>query len=397
MNFEKDFPMLKKNIVYFDNAATSFKPQIVIDAMDEYYEEYCSNAHRGDYNISFKVDDEYDKTREAVKNLINARRKEEIIFTQNTTDSINMVVSGFFERILSPGDEVLLTKGEHASNILPWFVLSLKKKIVIKYIELDEDYKLTIDSLMRSITSKTKVISIAQVTNVIGDVRDIKTITEIAHKNNIFVVVDGAQSVPHMEVNVLDLDCDFLAFSAHKMCGPTGVGVLYGKYELLKMMLPARVGGGMNKSFDEKEITFVDIPYRFEAGTQNLSGIIGFRKAIEYIKNIGLSNIHKHEQYLRRYLIKRLKEIPYIKIYNEYSEGSIILINADNILSGDLGLCLNSKNICVRSGSHCARLLKVNHNIEDTIRISLYFYNSYEEIDYLIEVLKDEESLYKFI
>jgi cysteine desulfurase/selenocysteine lyase len=223
MNFEKDFPMLKKNIVYFDNAATSFKPQIVIDAIDEYYEDYCANSHRGDYNISFKVDDEYDKTRETVKNLINARRKEEIIFTQNTTDSINMVVNGFFERILEAGDEILLTKGEHASNILPWFILSLKKKVVIKYIELDEEHKLTIDALMRSITNKTKVISIAQITNVIGDLRDIKTITEIAHKNNIFVVVDGAQSVPHMEVDVLDIDCDFLAFSAHKMCGPTGV------------------------------------------------------------------------------------------------------------------------------------------------------------------------------
>jgi cysteine desulfurase/selenocysteine lyase len=397
MNFEKDFPMLKKNIIYFDNAATSFKPQIVIDAMNEYYEEYCANSHRGDYNISFKVDDEYDRSRETVRYLINARRKEEIIFTQNTTDSINMVVNGFFERILDYGDEILLTKSEHASNILPWFILSLKKKLVVKYIELDENNKLTIDALLKAITNKTKVISIAQVTNVIGDVRDIKKITEIAHNNNIFVVVDGAQSVPHMEVDVLNLDCDFLAFSAHKMCGPTGVGILYGKYELLKKMLPVRTGGGMNKNFSETELFMEDIPYRFEAGTQNLSGIIAFRKSIEYLKNIGIDNINRHEGYLKRYLIKRLSEIPYIKIYNENSESSIVLINAENILSGDLGLYLNSKNICVRSGAHCAKLLKTEHGIKDTVRISLYFYNTYEEIDYLIEVLKDEKSLYQFI
>ncbi len=398
MNFEKDFPMLSNNnLIYFDNAATSFKPKCVINAMNEYYENYSANTHRGDYNISFKVDDEYDKARETIKDFIKARRKEEIIFTNNATDSINMVVNGFFDRILTVGDEVILSKSEHASNILPWFILSLKKKIVLKYVELDDDYKVTLENLMKVITNKTKVISLAHVTNVIGDVRDIKSIVEIARKYDIFVVVDAAQSVPHMEINVVDMDCDFLVFSAHKMCGPTGVGVLYGKYELLKMMLPTRVGGGMNKFFNEKELVFTDIPYRFEAGTQNLSGIIGFRSAIEYLKNIGMENISKHEKYLRRYLIKRLKEISYIKIYNENSESSIVLINADNIFSGDLGLYLNSKGICVRSGNHCAKLLKEELGIEDTVRISLYFYNSYEEIDYLIEVLENEKSLYSFV
>lgn len=397
MNFEKDFPMLKSNIIYFDNAATSFKPKSVIDAIKEYYEDYCSNANRGDYNISFRVDDEYNKTREAVKKFIKARRKEEIIFTQNATDSMNMVVNGFFDRILTEGDEVILSKSEHSSNILPWFLLSLKKKIVIKYIELDEDYKITIDNLLKIITSKTKVISLAHITNVIGDIRDVKTIIEIAHKNDIYVVIDGAQSVPHININVIDIDCDFLVFSAHKMCGPTGVGVLYGKYELLKIMLPTRVGGGMNKFFNEKELIFEDIPLKFEAGTQNLSGVIAFRKAIEYINNIGIDNITKHERYLKSYLIKRLKEIPYIKIYNEKSESSIVLINAENVFSGDLGLYLNSKNICVRSGSHCAKLLKDGTGIADTVRISLYFYNTYEEIDYLIKVLKDETSLYNFV
>lgn len=397
MNFEKDFPMVKKNIVYFDNAATSFKPKCVIDAMNEYYEEFNANSHRGDYNISFKVDDEYDKSREAVKEFIKARRKEEIIFTLNATDSINMVVHGFFDRVLDEGDEIILSKGEHASNILPWFVLSLKKNLKIKYIELDENYKVTLENLLKVINIRTKVISLAHVTNVIGDTRNIKAITEIAHKHNIFVVVDGAQSVPHIETNVVEMDCDFLAFSAHKMCGPTGVGVLYGKYELLKAMIPTRTGGGMNKEFNETEVKFQEIPYRFEAGTQNLSGIIAFRKAIEYLENIGMENIHKHEMYLKRYLIKRLREIPYVKIYNEESEGSIVLINIDSILSGDLGLYLNSKNICVRSGNHCAKLLKSELGIEDTLRISLYFYNTYEEIDYLIEVLKDEKSLQNFI
>ena len=232
MNYNEDFPMLKKGIVYFDNAATTYKPKIVINSLIDYNVNFTANSHRGDYNTSFKVDDEIDKTREKVRKFINADLKEEIIFTMNTTDSLNMVVNGFFEQILEKDDEIILSKAEHASNILPWIMLSLKKGVKIKYIPLDEENKIKIENIKNLMTNKTKVISLAYMTNVIGDKRNIKEISKLAHQNNIFVVVDGAQSVPHIKTDVKELDCDFLAFSAHKMCGPTGVGVLYGKYEL---------------------------------------------------------------------------------------------------------------------------------------------------------------------
>lgn len=396
MNLNNDFPMLQKNIVYFDNAATTLKPKCVMNAINEYYYNYSANSHRGDYNISFKVDDEIDLCREAVKRFINARKKEEIIFTSGTTEGLNMIVFGFFKHILEENDEVILSKSEHASNILPWFILSLEKKIKLKFVKLDENNKITIESLLKTLTSKTKVISLAQITNVIGDERNINEIIEIAHSNGIYVVVDGAQSVPHIKTNVKEMDPDFLVFSAHKMCGPSGVGILYGKYELLNKMCPLKFGGGMNESFSEEKLVLEKIPLRFEAGTQNISNIIAFRQAIEYIEKIGINDIHKHELYLKNYLVKRLEEIPYIKILNKNSESSIVLINADDILSGDLGLYLNSKNICVRSGTHCAKMLKEEASFENTVRISLYFYNSYEEIDLLIDALKDKKSLYNF-
>ena len=396
MNYLEDFPMLKKGIVYFDNAATTYKPKKVINSLIDYNINFTANSHRGDYNNSFKVDDEIDKTREKVRQFINADLKEEIIFTMNATDSLNMVVNGFFEHILNKDDEVLLSKAEHASNILPWIMLSLKKGIKIKYIPLDEENKIKIENIKNLITSKTKVISLAYITNVIGDKRNIKEISNLAHNNNIYMVVDGAQSVPHIKTDVKDIDCDFLAFSAHKMCGPTGVGVLYGKYELLKKMIPYKVGGGMNESYNEHSIEFETIPLRFEAGTPNINGIIAFRHAIEYTENIGLENIERSEKYLRKYLIRELSKIPYIDILNPNSDGSIVLIKVKDKFAGDVGLYLNSKGICVRSGKHCVKMLKDESGFDDTVRISLYFYNTYEEIDYLIYCLKDKENLYNF-
>ena len=392
MKVENEFPMLEKSLVYFDNAATTFKPKSVIDKVLEYYNDYTANSHRGDYDNSFKVDDEIDYTRDLVKMFINAKRKEEIIFTKNTTDSLNLVVFGFFLNYLSDGDEIILSSSEHASNILPWLILSLKKNIKIVFVD-SKDEKLHIEDIKDSITSKTKVISIAHITNVSGDKRDVKSICKLAHEHNILVVVDGAQSVPHIKTDVRDIDADFLAFSAHKMCGPTGVGVLYGKYELLKKMIPYTYGGGMNLSYDEKHLTLAELPYRFESGTPNISGIIGFSESINLLNKIGIENIERHDKFLRKYLIKELEKIPYIKIYNKDCEGSIVIINMDGILSGDLGLYLNTKGICVRSGKHCA---KMGDNKEDTVRISLYFYNTYEEIDYLISVLKNKEEIIEF-
>ncbi len=396
MNIEKDFVMKKKNIIYFDNAATTFKPIKVINKELEYLTEYTANSHRGDYNISFKVDDEIDNTRDLVAKFINAAHKDEIIFTSNTTESLNMIINGFFGYYLNEGDEVIITKSEHASNIMPWLMLKFQKGIVIKYASLNENNELTLESIKKEITKKTKVISIAEITNVIGDKRPIKEITSLAHKYGIYVVVDGAQSVPHKKVDVKDTDIDFLAFSAHKMCGPTGVGILYGKKELLVKMVPIKFGGGMNETYNDESIELLPLPYRLEAGTPNISGIIAFSESIKYLDELGMDNIERTESYLRRYLIRELKKIPYIKIYNENSTSSTVLINIEGLTSGDLGLYLNTQNICVRSGRHCVKMLSEESSFTDTVRISLYFYNTYEEIDVLIQALSKLEEIEKF-
>ena len=386
MNRE-DFPFFKEDIIYLDNGATSLKPKCVIDKMVDYYTFYPANAHRGDYDLSYKVDQEYENTRELVKDFIHAKSLEEIIFTSGTTESLNMIVNGFFEPLLEAGDEVLITTSEHASNILPWFKLSKNKGILVNYIPLDSNYYLTMDNLKKSITPKTKVISIAGITNVIGDIRPIKEICKYAHEHNIFVVLDGAQMVPHMPVDVTDLDVDFLSFSAHKMCGPTGVGVLYGKLELLKHLEPTILGGGMNESFDNPdEIYLKELPARLEAGTRNIAGVIGFGETIKYLEKIGMDNIHKYELDLRKYLIDKLMPLKHIDIINMESDSGIITFNVNGIFSQDVAYYLNKYNICVRAGNHCAKILKSSVGVTNTVRISLYFYNTYEEIDNLVEL-----------
>ena len=395
MNRE-DFPFFKEDIIYLDNGATSLKPKCVIDKMVDYYTFYPANAHRGDYDLSYKVDQEYENTRELVKDFIHAKSLEEIIFTSGTTESLNMIVNGFFEPLLEAGDEVLITTSEHASTILPWFKLSKNKGILVNYIPLDSNYYLTMDNLKKSITPKTKVISIAGITNVIGDIRPIKEICKYAHEHNIFVVLDGAQMVPHMPVDVTDLDVDFLSFSAHKMCGPTGVGVLYGKLELLKHLEPTILGGGMNESFDNPdEIYLKELPARLEAGTRNIAGVIGFGETIKYLEKIGIDNIHKYELDLRKYLIDKLMPLKHIDIINMESDSGIITFNVNGIFSQDVAYYLNKYNICVRAGNHCAKILKSSVGVTNTVRISLYFYNTYEEIDNLVELLSDYDKIVK--
>ena len=384
-----DFNMLK-DYVYLDNSATTLKPKVLIDAISNYYNNYCSNASRGDYKIALRVDDEILNTRNKVKEFINANNTKEIIFTSNATDSLNKIIFGYFKYNLKEKDQVLITKAEHASNVLPWFELSDEIGVDVDYIPLNDNYEVTLDNVIKSITPNTKVISLALVTNVIGDIRPIKEIVEYAHKNNILVVVDAAQAVPHMKVDIKDLDIDFLVFSAHKMCGPTGVGIIYGKEELLNDMYPTVFGGGMNASFTfGKEREYKSLPAKLEAGTLNIAGIIGFGKVVDYLNAIGIDNIHKYEVELHKYAIEKLKEIDNIIIYNDFVNTGIITFNYKDIFAQDLAIYLDKYNICVRAGNHCAKMLKDELKIKNTVRISLYFYNTKEDIDKLVTALSN--------
>ena len=395
MNRE-DFPMLKNNIIYFDNAATSFKPKCVIDSITKYYNEYCSNSHRGDYDISYIVDSLYEGARDTLKDFINAKYREEIIFTSGTTESLNMVVNGFCKNYLKPGDEILITNSEHASNVLPWFNLAKKIGCNINYIELTEDYHVSLENVKKVVTQSTKIIGLAQVTNVIGDVRPIKEIAKFAHENNIILVVDGAQSLPHFKVDVQDLDVDFFAASAHKMCGPTGVGFLYGKKELLEKLEPINLGGGMNESFDSPDDVYLkELPSRLEAGTPNIAGIIGFGEAIKYLESIGMDNIERRVNALRKYLMDKLIAIPHINIINKNSDTGIVSFNVDGVFAQDVSFYLNKYGICLRAGNHCAKILKKSTNVKNSLRISLYFYNTEEEINKLVDLLKDKNKILK--
>lgn len=388
--YREDFEMLKENIIYFDNGATTLKPKVLSEAISDYYNHYSCNAHRGDYDLSLKVDKMYENTRLLVKEFINAKEKEEIAFTSGATDSLNKIIFGYFKYNLNSNDEVLITKSEHASLVLPWFELAEEKNLNIKYIPLDENLKVTLENIKKLVTEKTKVICLSHITNVVGDIRPIKEITEFAHKNNILVLVDGSQSVPHMKVDVQDLDIDFLAFSAHKMYGPTGVGVLYGKRELLNNIHPIIFGGGMNSSYNSDMSRIYDlVPTLLEAGTPNIAGVIGFGSVIEYLNKIDFDKATKYELELKKYALEKLKENSNILIYNEKSEGSIIAINYNDIFAQDLAIYLNKYNICVRAGNHCSKILKDELNIKNTVRISFSFYNTKEEIDKLIDALNN--------
>ena len=397
MNRE-DFNILNSGIIYFDNGATTLKPKILSEAVSDYYNNYSSNAHRGDYELSIKASTMYEESRRLVKDLINAESEKQIVFTSGTTDSINKIVFGYFEKTLKKDDEILLTKSEHASNLLPWFELADKKELKIKYIDLDDNHEVTLENVKKAISDKTKVISIAHISNVVGDIRPIEDITKYAHSKGIKILVDGAQSVPHLKIDVQKTDIDFLAFSAHKMCGPTGVGVLYINKKIINEIDPIIFGGGMNADFStDGTRIYKTMPDRLEAGTPNIAGVIGFGYIIKYLMNIGFDNIHKYEMELKEYTIKRLKEIPKIKIYNENSKSGIITINYEGIFPQDLSIYLDKYNICTRAGSHCAKILKDELNIKNTLRISLYFYNSKEEIDKLIEVLKNPNIMEEII
>ena len=391
----KDFPMLNNKtqqghpLVYLDNAATTFKPYKVIEACNNYYLNENANAHRGDYDLAYKVDSNIDKVRQTVANFINAK-KEEIVFTSGTSMSINLIAFGYGMKYLTKDDEILLTEAEHASNVLPWFKVKEHTGCKINYIPLDKDGRLSIEGLKKVINKHTKIVAIAQISNVLAYLVDIKEISKICHEHGALLMVDGAQSVPHIKIDVKDLDCDFLSFSGHKLCGPTGIGVLYGKYNLLKLTDPFMTGGGNNARFDMcGNVAFLQPPEKFEAGTLNIEGIYGLGAAIEYLENIGMENIEIYEKELRNYAISKLKTLQNLIIYNEFAEGSIITINVKDVFAQDEASYLNSKGICVRSGEHCAKILHDFLKTVATIRISFSFYNTKEEIDILYEALKN--------
>lgn len=389
-----DFPMIRNNktmsscpMVYFDNASTTFKPQCVIDAELGYYEFYTANTHRGDYPIAEKADRSYDEAREEVAKFINAK-KQEVVFTSGTSEGLNQIANGL-KKFLKAGDEVIISLEEHASNVLPWFSLQHELGIVVKYVPLNEQGRITVENLRSVITNKTKVVSLAHVSNTLGYVLPIKELCKLTHEFGAYFVLDAAQSAPHMKIDCKDLDVDFLVFSGHKCVGPTGIGVMYGKYELLDKMDPLHLGGGMNTDFDMcGNFGYLITPTKFEAGTQNIAGAIGLAAALKYLSNIGLDSIEKYERELKAYAISKLKDIPELTIYNADSESGIILFNYKGVHAQDMGTLLASKGICVRSGQHCAKLL---HNIIGelaTVRASLYFYNTKEEIDLFVEACK---------
>ena len=387
----KDFSMITNNpnLIYFDNGATTYKPKQVIEAVRGFYENYTSNIERGDYKTAIMADNAYHNAREKVAKLINADSKE-IAFMANDTAALNQIYYGVGKMVLNRGDVVVTTKAEHASNLLPLYRLQNDFGIEIKYIELDKQGNVDIEAFKEIMNDKVKFISLAIVTNVLGSMQPIKEIIEIAHSNNALVSLDAAQAIGHRRIDVKELDVDFLAFSSHKMCGPDGVGVLYGKKDLLEEMEPLLLGGGMNARFNsDGSIIYKKAPEKFEAGTPNIEGVIGLGAAVDYLMDIGLDNIHEYEMELRKYFLNKIKEVDTLEIYNEDNESGPITFNVKEVFAQDAAGYLAYHDIAVRSGNHCAKVLHEVIGTDQTIRASLYFYNTYEEVDRFIEVVKN--------
>ena len=391
----KDFPMFVNGVkmqghplVWLDNASTTFKPYSVEKAVERYYETETSNSHRGDYDLCFKMDEEVLNTRKKVAKFINCDPTE-VVFTSGTTASLNLVAFGYGAKYLKEGDEILLTQAEHASNVLPWFKVAEMTGAKIGYIPLDEEGRLTVENLKKALTPKTKIVAVAYVTNVLAYIAPIKEIAKACHENGTILVVDGAQSTPHMKTDVRDLDCDFLAFSGHKMLGPTGIGVLYGKFDLLCKTDPFMTGGGMNAKFDMcGDVGYLQPPLKFEAGTQNLEGIIGLGAAIDYLSKIGMDEIESYGTTLKKYCVEKLEETGMADIYNPHSEGPVVAFNVKGVFSQDAATFLNSRGIACRSGNHCAKILIDYLKVYATVRASFYIYTSKEDIDALADAVK---------
>lgn len=399
----QDFPILGeqvngKDLIYLDTSATSQTPLKVIEAMNDYYREYNSNVHRGVHTLGTKATDAYEKARMKVRSFINAKRFEEIVYTRGTTAAINLVARSFGDLVIESGDEIVVNEMEHHANIVPWQQLAKRKGAKLVFIPLEEDGTIALDSVKAAMSDKTKIVAITHVSNVLGTINDIKSIAEIAHAHNAYISVDGAQAVPHMKVDVQDLDVDFYAFSGHKMLGPTGIGILYGKAELLDKMEPIEYGGDMIDYVYKTESTWTDLPVKFEAGTPMIAEAVGLNAAIDYINELGIDNIYQHEKELVAYAYDKMSKIEGIEIYGPGKDkrAGLITFNLQGVHPHDLATALDSEGIAVRAGHHCAQPLMKWCEASSTARASFYIYNTIEEIDQFIESLEKTKEFFSY-
>lgn len=395
----KDFPIFKnRDIAYLDSGATTQKPQYVIDKVSEYYETCNANPHRGAYGLSIEATALYEETRAKVAKFINAKSAEEIIFSKNASESLNLVAYSYGLDNLKQGDEVVLSIMEHHSNLVPWQMVTKKTGSTLKYMYIDDKFELTREEIESKITDKTKIVAITHVSNVLGTINDIKHIIKYAHKKGAKVLLDASQSIPHMKIDVRDVDADFLVFSGHKMLAPLGVGVLYGKKEILNKMTPFLMGGDMIEYVYEQDTTFAPLPNKFEAGTQNVGGVVGLGAAIDYLNKIGYDEIERVEKEVVNYALDELSKLDFLTLYvtpNRENHSAVISFNIKGVHSHDVASILDSENVCVRSGNHCAQPLLRSLGIDSTCRASFYFYNTKEDVDRLVKALNKAYNMFE--
>ncbi|QQE81175.1 cysteine desulfurase [Alicyclobacillus sp. SO9] len=402
LELKRDFPILQQEInghplIYLDSAATSQKPQTVLDVVQRYYQQDNANVHRGVHTLGSRATEAYELAREKVAHFINAPSSEQIVFTRGTTESINMVAYGYARLTLQEGDEIVTTAAEHHSNLVPWQQVARVTGAKLKFIPLEQDGTVTMEAVREVITEKTKLVAIAHVSNVLGTINPIKEISKVAHDAGAILVVDGAQSVPHMSVDVKELDCDFLAFSGHKMCGPSGVGVLYGKRSLLDKMEPTYFGGEMIDVVELEESTWKDTPWKFEGGTPIIAGAIGLGAAIDYLSEVGMENVHRHDTELAAYAMERLSELDDIEVYGPAAgkeRGGLVTFNLKGVHPHDVSTVLDAEGVAVRAGHHCAQPLMKFLEVPSTARASFYMYNTKSDIDALVKALESAKEFF---
>ena len=396
---KKDFPLLEnENITYLDSGATTQKPIQVIKAVEEFYQKYNANPHRGAYSLSVEATEQYENTRTKIAKFINAKHREEIIFSKNATESLNLIAYSYGLDNLKKDDEVVISIMEHHSNLVPWQKMTKQTGSKLNYMYINENYEITDEEIENKITDKTKIVGITHVSNVLGTINNVKKIIKYAHKKGAVVIVDASQSIPHMKIDVQDLDADFLVFSGHKMLAPLGIGVLYGKREILNKMTPFLMGGDMIEYVYEQETTFAPLPNKFEAGTQNVEGVIGLGAAIDYIENLGYDKIQEIEHEVISYARQELSKLDYLTLYttpNEENHSSVISFNIKGVHPHDVASILDSEGVCVRSGNHCAQPLMRFLGIDSTCRASFYIYNTKEDVDKLVKALDKAYNMFK--